>query len=237
MLEEQDRALDELKKRWYDISEAIEVLSINGQKISEATFNREMGKVDFNKEVGFVGKPQIKEEKTGGRGRPRKLYNHAAVEALRTFATSNTFKKVQEESIDFFVNDDWKKDLSSYIEGYLKANYLNEKLNKAGVEDIVAYVLERVSHTLVKDYFALAGQNKFLVQRNKELERSKEYLLTQTAGIEERANVLQGIRYELVDYVKNDKVNIDLIGKTLSTEYLKIKKELEQISEKLDRQN
>lgn len=235
MLEEQKQAIKELKNRWYTVSEAIDVLSERGKKISEAAFLREVAKVDFDKEVGFMGKPKVKEENTGGRGRPRKLYNHATIEAIRTFAMSDTFKKVQEEPIDFFVNNDWKKEFSSYVTGYLQANYLNEKLDKADVRIIVTFILEHVQQTIIKDYFALAGQNKFLVHRNKQLERTKEDLLKQTINIEERANTLYDLRYELMNYVEVDKKNIDLIGKTLSIEYTQIKEKLENISAMLDK--
>lgn len=109
MDEQQRKIIEELKQTWYTTNEAIEELAENGKKISEASFLRAMSEVDFDKEVGFVGKPKTKKEKTGGRGRPSTLYNHAAVEAVRTFALSDPHKKIQEEPINLFVNDEWKK--------------------------------------------------------------------------------------------------------------------------------
>ncbi|WP_260451952.1 MULTISPECIES: hypothetical protein [Listeria] len=40
----------------------------NGKKISEASFLRAISEVDFDKEIGFVGKLKTKKEKTGGGG-------------------------------------------------------------------------------------------------------------------------------------------------------------------------
>lgn len=74
-----------------------------------------MSEVDFDKEVGFVGKPKTKKEKTGGKGRPSILYNHVPVEAARTFALSDTHKNIQEEPIDLFVNDELKKEITMYL--------------------------------------------------------------------------------------------------------------------------
>ncbi|GMR71066.1 MULTISPECIES: hypothetical protein [Aerococcus] len=55
-------AIEELKQRWYTIDEAIEELAENGKEISRTDFSRQMDTVDFDKEIGFLGKPQYKEE-------------------------------------------------------------------------------------------------------------------------------------------------------------------------------
>lgn len=54
----------------------------------------------------------------GGKGRPRKMYNRAFVEALRTFAISDSYKQVEEEPIEFFINNEWK----DMIKGKFKKN-------------------------------------------------------------------------------------------------------------------
>jgi hypothetical protein len=200
MLESQKKAIEELKKKWYTVDEAINELEANGRTISKSAFYREMEKVDLNKEVGFVGKPEIKEERIDGKGRPRKLYNHAAVEALRTFTLSDTFKKVQEEPIDFFVNDDWREDISKFLSKYLEENYLNDSIDGFAIKDIVDETLEIVNKAVIERYYSLAGQNKFLVDRNKKLEDTKEYYIAVSRGIEERANELNGI----ADFIKKD---------------------------------
>lgn len=191
MDEQQRKIIEELKQTWYTTNEAIEELAENGKKISEASFLRAMSEVDFDKEVGFVGKPKTKKEKTGGRGRPSTLYNHAAVEAVRTFALSDTHKKIQEEPINLFVNDEWKKEIKVSLEGYLTSNYKDEKIDGAGIADITEYVNELVDKVVIKNYYSLVGQNKLLVHRNKELERTKERLIKESSAIEARAGELQ----------------------------------------------
>lgn len=54
------------------------------------------------KRLDLSAKLKLKDKKTGGRGRPLTLYNHAAVEAVRTLVLSDTHKKIQEEPVDFF---------------------------------------------------------------------------------------------------------------------------------------
>ena len=212
MDEQQRRAIEELKQRWYTTNEAIEALAENGKKISEASFVRAMSEVDFEKEVGFVGKPKTKREKTGGRGRPSTLYNHAAIEAIRTFAFSDTFKKLEEEPIDFFVNDDWSKEIAMFLEGFLTSKYIGEKIDGAGIADITEYVNELVNKIVIKKYYSLAGQNKLLVHRNKALERTKEQLIKDSSAIEARAGELQ----QIAGYIKQHSTNTDdlLINQT-----------------------
>jgi hypothetical protein len=187
-------------------------LAENGKKISEASFLRAMSEVDFDKEVGFVGKPKTKKEKTGGRGRPSTLYNHAAVEAVRTFALSDMHKKVQEEPIDFFVNDEWKKEITVSLEGYLTRNYKDEKIDGAGIADITEYVNELVNKIVIKNYYSLVDQNKLLVHRNKELERTKERLIAESSAIEARASELR----QIADFIKQHSKSTDdlLINRT-----------------------
>lgn len=166
-----------------------------------------MKKVDLNKEVGLVGKPKIRKEKTGGKGKPRHLYNHAAVEALRTFALSDTFKRVP---IDFFVNDDWRKDISKPLSAFLENNYLTGTIHKIDIQDIVNEALKIVNKVVIERYFSLAGQNKFLVGRNKKLEDTKEYYIAVQRGVEEQANVLYGI-YNFIN--KDIKASSDMLAR------------------------
>lgn len=190
MDEQQRKIIEELKQTWYTTNEAIEELAENGKKISKASFLRAISEVDFDKDIGLVGKPLTKKEKSGGKGRPFTLYNHAAVEAVRTFALSDTYKKIQEEPIEFFVNDEWKKEITVSLEGYLTNNYKDEKINSAGIIDITKYVNELVDKVVIKNYYSLIGQNKFLLHRNKELERTKERLIKESSAIEARAGEL-----------------------------------------------
>lgn len=212
MDEEQRKIIEELKQTWYTTNEAIEELAENGKKISEAAFLRAISKVDFDKEIGFIGKPLTKKEKTGGKGRPSTLYNHAAVEAVRTFALSDTYKKIQEEPIDFFVNDGWKKEMTVDLKEYLTSNYKDEKINGAGIADITEYVNELVYKIVIKNYYSLAGQNKFLIHRNNELERTKERLIIESSAIESRAGELQ----QIASFIKQHSTSTDklLINRT-----------------------
>ncbi|MGC6768814.1 hypothetical protein [Enterococcus sp. LJL51] len=212
MDEQQRRIIEELKQTWYTTNEAIEELSENGKKISKASFLRAISEVDFDKEIGFVGKPKTKNEKTGGKGRPLTLYNHAAVEAVRTFALSDTYKKIQEEPIDFFVNDEWKKEITVSLKGYLISNYEDEKINGAGITDITEYVNELVNRVVIKNYYSLIGQNKFLVHRNKELEGTKERLIAESSAIEARAGEL----HQIANFIKQHSKSTDklLINRT-----------------------
>ncbi|MCB5953271.1 hypothetical protein LI951_14440 [Enterococcus sp. BWT-B8] len=212
MDEQQRKIIEELKQTWYTTNEAIEELAENGKKVSKASFLRAISEVDFDKEIGFVGKPKTKNEKTGGKGRPLTLYNHAAVEAVRTFALSDTHKKIQEEPIDLFVNDEWKKEITADLKGYLTSNYKDEKINGAGIIDITEYVNELVDKVVIKNYYSLIGQNKFLVHRNKELERTKERLIAESSAIEARAGELQ----QMAGFIKQHSKSTDdlLINRT-----------------------
>lgn len=206
----QKNAIEELKKKWYTMDEAIEALAENGRKITKTDFQRKMETVDFNKEIGFMGKPQIQEKKTGGRGRPRKQYNHAAVEAIRTFALSDTFKKVEEEPIDFFLNNKWRDEVSLFLDGKLREalkkmlevrdeykykpdKEMDKKLIEATILGLRDETLDIVDDIIVKRYYSLAGQNKFLVGRNKRLEDTKEFFIASHSGVEERASELNRI--------------------------------------------
>jgi|GEM_PF-5615379 hypothetical protein len=220
-------AIEELKQRWYTIDEAIEELSENGKEISRTDFSRQMDTVDFDKEIGFLGKPQYKEEKSGGRGRPKKLYNHAAVEAIRSFALSDTFKKAEEEPIDFFVNNKWRDDISLFLSGFLKS-YQNKNIDENDIDNIVDETLEIVGKVIVEKYYGLAGQNKFLVNRNKKLEDTKEYYIAVQQGVEERANELNRISRNITD-------DINSRSKQLVSKEVYHLKQTVQVNEKLDR--
>lgn len=193
MDEQQRLIIEELKQMWYTTNEAIEELAENGKKVSKASFLRAISEVDFDKDIGLVGKPLTKKEKSGGKGRPSTLYNHAAVEAVRTFALSDTYKKIQDEPIDLFVNDEWKKEITVDLKGYLTSNYKDEIINGAGITDITEYVNELVNRVVIKNYYSLIGQNTLLIHRNKELERTKERLIAESSAIEARAGELQQI--------------------------------------------
>lgn len=212
MDEQQRRIIEELKQTWYTTNEAIEELAENGKKISKASFLRAISEVDFDKDIGLVGKPLTKKEKSGGKGRPSTLYNHAAVEAVRTFALSDTYKKIQDEPIDFFVNDEWKKEITVCLEGYLTKNYKDEKIDGAGIADITEYVNELVDKAVIKNYYSLIGQNKFLIHRNKELERAKERLIVESSAVEARAGELQ----QIANFIKQHSKSTDdlLINRT-----------------------
>ncbi|EOW6324701.1 hypothetical protein ACOZPU_000962 [Listeria monocytogenes] len=233
MDEQQRKIIEELKQMWYTTNEAIEELAESGKEISETSFLRAMSEVDFDKEVGFVGKPKTKREKTGGRGRPSTLYNHAAVEAVRTFALSDTYKKIQEEPIDFFVNDEWKKEITVDLKGYLTSNYKDEKINGAGIADITDYVNELVNKIVIKNYYSLIGQNKLLIHRNKELERTKERLIAESSAIEARAGELQ----QIVSFIKQHSKSTDdlLINRTDAyfEQLVELNKRLDELDEDL----
>lgn len=60
MDEQQRKIIEELKQMWYRTNEAIEELTEIVKKISETSFLRAMSEVDFDKEIGFVGKAKTK---------------------------------------------------------------------------------------------------------------------------------------------------------------------------------
>lgn len=154
--------IEDLKNQWFSMEEAIEELALDGNKITESSFRREANRVDLNKEFAQIGKPQIKDEKLEGKGRPRKLYNRAFVEALRSFAISNTYVRVEEEPIDYFISNDWKDDIEVEFKEVMN-NYLDNKHIYSAVDELTRIVGE----TIIQKYNAIIGQNKFLIHQNK----------------------------------------------------------------------
>ncbi|MEK3936935.1 MULTISPECIES: hypothetical protein [Sporosarcina] len=187
--------IEDLKNQWFSMEEAIEELALDGNKITESSFRREANRVDLNKEFAQIGKPQIKDEKLEGKGRPRKLYNRAFVEALRSFAISNTYVRVEEEPIDYFISNDWKDDIEVEFKEVMN-NYLDNKHIYSAVDELTRIVGE----TIIQKYNAIIGQNKFLIHQNKKLEDSKEYYIGMYRGVEENANMLNN----LAGFIKSD---------------------------------
>lgn len=81
---------------------------------------------------------------------------------------------------------------------------------------------------IVEKYYGLAGQNKFLVNRNKKLEDTKEYYIAVQRGVEERANELNRISRNITD-------DINSHSKQLVSKEVYHLKQTVQVNEKLDR--
>ncbi|WP_051258554.1 hypothetical protein [Atopococcus tabaci] len=188
--------IKELKNQWFTMEEAIEELSFDGKNYSESSFRRDAAKVNTNKEFAQIGKPMVKEEKLGGKGRPRKVYNRAFVEALRTFAISDSYKQVEEEPIEFFINNEWK----DMIKGKFQKTLKDYKVEQKYINIIVEELLSIVNDDIIQNCNALVGQNKLLVHQNKKLEDTKEYYISLHRGVEENANILNNI----ANHIKND---------------------------------
>jgi len=154
--------IKELKNQWFTMEEAIEELSFDGKNYSESSFRRDAAKVNTNKEFAQIGKPMVKEEKLGGKGRPRKVYNRAFVEALRTFAISDSYKQVEEEPIEFFINNEWK----DMIKGKFQKTLKDYKVEQKYINIIVEELLSIVNDDIIQKCNALVGQNKLLVHQN-----------------------------------------------------------------------
>lgn len=188
--------IKELKNQWFTMEEAIKELSFDGKNYSESSFRRDAAKVNTNKEFAQIGKPMVKEEKLGGKGRPRKVYNRAFVESLRTFAISDSYKQVEEEPIEFFINNEWK----DMIKGKFQKTLKDYKVEQKYINIIVEELLSIVNDDIIQNCNALVGQNKLLVHQNKKLEDTKEYYVAMYQGVEENANVLT----DIANFIKGD---------------------------------
>lgn len=191
--------VEELKNQWFTLDEAIEELAINGEKLTEASFRKGEKQLNFNKEIPPIGKPEVKDKKTSSKGRPPKLYNRAFVEALRTFAYSDTYKRFEEAPIDYFQSSHWKEELEEDFKEILK-DYISDPKDIYGlVKELSGIVSDNI---MVKSH-ALIGQNKLLIHQNKKLEDTKEYYIAMYRGVEENANLLN----DLTNFIKNDIAN------------------------------
>lgn len=188
--------IEELKNQWFSMEEAIEELAVNGEKLAESTFRRRANQVNRDKDFFEIGKPQIKEEKGEGKGRPKKIYNRAFIEALRSIAISDTYIQVEEQPIDFFISSDWKE----VIEEEFKETLNDFNINQKDIYEIVQELSRNVGETIIQKYNAIIGQNKFLVHQNKKLEDTKEYYIALYRGVEENANVLT----DIAKFIKDD---------------------------------
>jgi len=188
--------IEELKNQWFSMEEAIEELAVNGEKLAESTFRRRANQVNRDKDFFEFGKPQIKEEKVKGKGRPKKIYNRAFIEALRSIAISDTYIQVEEQPVDFFISRDWKEVIEEEFKETLKGFNGNPKELYGVVQELSRIVGENI----IQKYNGLIGQNKFLVHQNKKLEDTKEYYISLYQGVEGNANVLQ----DIASFIKSD---------------------------------
>lgn len=188
--------IEELKNQWFSMEEAIEELAVDGEKLTKSSFRRNADQVNINKEFAQIGKPQVKEEKLQGKGRPRKIYNRAFVEALRSLAISDTYRKVEEEPIDFFISSDWKEEIQEEFKEILK-DYIDDHKEIYGVVEELSRI---VGENIIQKYNTLIGQNRLLVHQNKKLEDTKEYYIAMYRGVEENANVLN----DIANFIKSD---------------------------------
>ncbi|EGF3616783.1 hypothetical protein ICW77_000957 [Listeria monocytogenes] len=119
------------------------------------------------------------------------------------------------------------------LKGYLTSNYKDEKINGAGIADITDYVNELVNKIVIKNYYSLIGQNKLLIHRNKELERTKERLIAESSAIEARAGELQ----QIVSFIKQHSKSTDdlLINRTDAyfEQLVELNKRLDELDEDL----
>lgn len=189
---------EKMKNEWFTFEEANENFAIHGAKMSKTSFDTEAKKIDCDKNFGELGKPEIKTSKSGGRGRPRNIYNRAFIEAMRTLAISDTYIKVEEGPIDFFLSDDWKELIQEEFRETLNL-YLSDEKN-VDVYGIVEELTISVSENIIKKYAPLIGQNKLLIHQNKKLEDTKEYFIAVNQRVEGSANVVN----DLAQYVKDD---------------------------------
>lgn len=184
------------KNEWFSMEEAIRKLAGDGKELKESSFRRYAAEINTDKEFGQIGKPQIKLETPKGKGRPRNLYNRAFIEALRSYATSDSFKKTEEEPIDFFINNDWRivieEEFKEVLEGYIKDP---KEVN------LVADELSRiVGEKVLQKYNAFIGQNRILIHQNRKLQDNIEYYISLYGGVEANANVL----HKLENHIKRD---------------------------------
>ncbi|CAI9387539.1 hypothetical protein BACSP_02025 [Bacillus sp. T2.9-1] len=186
----------ELKNQWFSIDEAIEELAVNGARLTESTFRREAKEVNTDKDFLGIGKPQVKKEKVEGKGRPRQIYNRAFIEALRANAISDTYKRIEEEPIAFFTNNDWKAKIEAEFREILDEYIKGPEAVDSAVEEL----LLTVGNNIIEKYYSIIAQNKLLVHQNKKLEDTKEYYIALYRGVEENANVLN----DLAIHIKND---------------------------------
>lgn len=188
--------IKELVNQWFTVEEAIIVLSLNGEKISNSAFNQIAKQVDMNKNFAQLGKPQTKKEKPNGRGRPKKLYNRSFIESMRSLAMSDTYKHIEEYNVDYFINNNWKNEIKDEFREVLKEHSIDLK-DAYGIADELSSI---VGDLVIQKYNAIIGQNKLLIHQNKKLEDTKEYYISLYRGVEENANILN----EITMFIKND---------------------------------
>lgn len=187
--------IEELKNQWFSMEEAIDELAIGENKITESSFRREAKRVNLNKDFAQIGKPQIKDEKLDGKGRPRKLYNRAFIEALRSFAISDTYIRFEEVPIEYFASKEWRENLEVEFKDVLD-NYVDSKFVYGAINELTRIVGENIISKLIGSI----AQNKLLIHHNKKLEDTKEYYIALYRGVEENANLLN----DLTKFIKSD---------------------------------
>lgn len=201
MEREQIEQIEKLKNTWYTVEEAVEELTVNGLKISIADFRRKAKKLNFDKEFALVGKPEIKESATGRKGRPRKYYNHAAVESIRSFAYSNAYIKAIEEPIDVFIDHQWRDKIREKFEETLSL-YRNEEITPEAILHITDELYIFLDETIIKNYHNLVGQNKLLAHQKEVLEKRVVNYESIQNVLTERANELGIIKKFIEDDIR-----------------------------------
>lgn len=201
MLREQIEQIEKLKNTWYTVEEAVEELAVNGFKISIADFRRKAKKLNFDKEFALVGKPEIKTSATGRKGRPRKYYNHAAVESIRSFAFSNAYVKAIEEPIDVFIDHQWRERFRETLEETLSL-YRNEKITPEVILHITDELYLFLDETIIKNYHNLVGQNKLLAHQKEVLDKRVVNYESIQNVLTERANELGSLKTFIEDDIR-----------------------------------
>lgn len=209
MLREQIEQIEKLKNTWYTVEEAVEELAVNGLKISIADFRRKAKKLNFDKEFDLTGKPEIKTGATGRKGRPRKYYNHAAVESIRSFAYTDTYIKAIEEPIDVFVDNQWRNKIKNQFDETL-SEYKDVKITPGEILHITDELINFLEETIMKNYHSLVGQNKLLIHQNQSLERKVLNYESIQNVLTERSNELGTIKNFIMDETKE---NLQLLVK------------------------
>lgn len=241
----------EKKNKWYDIKEATELANKMGEdfakeknayyeddfkfnSISEYTFRKYANK-QINLEVFIpgIGIPKIiDDENDSSSGKKRKLYNFSIIAAIvDPFNNKNEamYQKIikEFEAVDYYFNKDWGDDINGPLEMILK-NYNLDRKDRAAIIEQINLIIENY---FVKNNSALSGQNRLLINQNRELyEKYSHYqrLYNQIAD-----------KFQLLDKVQNDLRNEigdqgDLINEHLILSMSAITKQLKDISSKLN---
>lgn len=241
----------EKKDKWYDIKEAIELANKIGEDfakeknllyeedykfkpISEYTFKKIANK-QINLEVFIpgIGIPKvIDDENDSSAGKKRKLYNFSIIAAIVDPYDSRNkamYQKINKdlEAVDYYFNKDWGDDINGPLEMILKDYDLDSKDRPAIIEEIKLII----ENHFVKNNSALSGQNRLLINQNRELYEKYSHYQRLYNQISDKFQLLDKVQYDL----KNEIIKQgDLTNEHLILGMTAITKQLKDISSKLN---